>query len=191
MKNRIVAFLIAIVAVLGASTLSAYNGLNKDIKKVEMLYFDGVRADGYKHPSIDSQMKVKYQSINNVVSVLRDYPELEDVTEELRDAQDAVYSYFNDYQDYTVEGMSWANRTLEDTLDKMEQKIADVDFTDSERKILDTCLGDLEGAQSMIEQSGYNEAVREFNSTKMSRFPAKQLLALFDRHSRGASYFEY
>jgi len=179
------------VAVLGASGISAYNGLNNAIKDTEMLYFDGVKTDGYLHSSIESQMQVKVQSVNNIVAVLKDYPELETVTEELRASRDAVYGYFHDYRDYTVEGMSWANRSLEDVVSRMEREIKDMSFTEREQEILDTCFSDIHGAQSMIEQSGYNEAVREFNSTKMSRFPAKQLLVLFGNTNRGASYFEY
>lgn len=181
--------MLAVVAVLGASGVSAYSGLNKDIKKVEMLYFDGVKKDGYRHPSIESQMKVKYQSLNNIISVLGEYPELEEDSEALRSARDIVYGYFNDYQKYTVSGMSDANRKLEDTLKLVKQDIESVSFTEKQQKVLDSCFSDLEGAQSMIEQSGYNEAVRDFNSGKMSRFPAKQLLELFGKN-HGASYFE-
>lgn len=190
MKKRFVAFLLAIVAVLGASGISAYNGLNKDIKKTEMLYFDGVKKDGYRHPSIESQMKVKYQSLNNVITILDDYPELEETAEALGVCRDTVSDYFNDYRRDTVSGMSLANRTLEDTLSRAKQEMEDVSFTEKQQKILNSCFADLAGAQSMIEQSGYNEYVRDFNSGKMARFPARQLLALFGNTNHGASYFE-
>ena len=189
MKKRFVAFLLAIVAVLGASGISAYNGLNKDIQKTEMLYFDGVKKDGYRHPSIESQMKIKYQSLNNVITILDDYPELTETAEALAGSRDAIAGFFNDYRKDTVSGMSIANRMLEDTLSRAKQEMEGVSFTEKQQKILDACFSDLAGAQNMIEQSGYNEAVRAFNAGTMQKFPAHLLSGLSWETRHGADYF--
>lgn len=192
LKNKIVATVIAVVVVISAGLISAKTGLDRAIRDVEMLYYDGVEAEagGYLRPSIDSQMRVKYNAVNSILGILSGYEELASVTEDLEDARDYVYGNFNNYDDYTIDSMGWANQELETVLTRLRLEMARVDFTEREQEMLSQCLSDLEGAQSMIDQSGYNEAVRTFNSTKMKRFPASVLLELFGNYQGGAAYFD-
>lgn len=191
LKSRIFAYIIAVVAILGAFLLSARSGLREAVQKTEMLYYSGVKAEkgGYIRPSIESQMRMKYVSANNLLAVLDAHPEFSAEAEALKDARDYVYSNLGAYTDDTISGMSWANSAFNDAVTRLKPRLADADFTAREREIVETSLSDIAGAQNMIDQSGYNEAVREFNAAKMQRFPARLLLPLFGNDEGGAAYF--
>ena len=190
-KNRAVAALIALVVVVLAWGISAQAGLKQAIRDVEMLYYDGVPAEsgGYLRPSIDSQMRVKYNCVNTILGILAGYEELASVTQDLEDAKNYVYSYLNEYDDYTINGMGWANQELESVITRLQVEMERVTFTERESEMLEQCLSDIRGAQTMIQNAGYNEAVREFNSTEMERFPANMLLTVIGNYNGGAAYF--
>ena len=121
-KNRAVAALIALVVVVLAWGISAQAGLKQAIRDVEMLYYNGVPAEsgGYLRPSIDSQMRVKYNCVNTMLGILAGYEELASVTQDLEDAKNYVYSYLNEYDDYTINGMGWANQELESVITRLQ-----------------------------------------------------------------------
>jgi len=191
-KNRVVAIVIAIIAVVLSGVLSARSGLLGAIREVEMLYYDGVEAEegNYLRPSIDSQMRLKHNTVGSMLGILAGYDELASVTEDLRDAKDYVYYNLGDYDEYTIESMSWANQELEAVLARLRVEMDRVSFPEREAAMLEQCFEDLTGAQRMIEQAGYNEAVREFNSTEMTKFPADILLESLGNYHGGASYFD-
>ena len=191
LKKRAVAIVIAILAVLLSTVLSARSGLLGSIREVEMLYYKGVEATegNYMRPSIDSQMRVKYNSANSILGIIGAYAELGSVAEDLRNARDYVHVNLGDYDEDTVSGMSWANQELEAVLTRLQLEMSRVEFTEREAQMLESCFADIEGAQRMIEQSGYNEAVRAFNTKDLQRFPANLLLGLQSKYADGAAYF--
>ena len=193
LKNRSFLIPAALVIMLAVGVASAFSDLKGAIRDTEQLYYDGVKAEkgNYLRPSIYSQMNFKYTTANGILGIVDGHPELETAAAALREAKNRVYDCMGAYDENTVRSMAAANGELMRAVKQLETALEDANLSERERKELDRCLKDMDGAQSVIEQSGYNEAVREFNSTKMSRFPAKQFLALFDRNSRGASYFEY
>lgn len=191
LKSRAFAYLIAVIAILCAFLISARSGLREAVQKTEMLYYSGVKAEkgNYIRPSIDSQMRMKYTSANNILAVLDSHPEFSAEAEILEDARDYVYTNLGAYREYTISSMGWANSEFNDAVTHLKHRLADAEFTEREREIIETSLEDIEGAQNMIDQSGYNDAVREFNSGKMSRFPARALLRLFGNYEGGATCF--
>ena len=191
LKKRAVAIVSAVLVVLMSTVLSGSSGLKGAIRDVEMLYYDGVKAveGNYLRPSIDSQMRVKYNTANSILGILASYEELGSVAEDLRSAKDYVYHNLGDYDEHTISGMSWANQELDAVLTRLQLEMSRVEFTEREAQMLQTCFEDIAGAQRMIEQSGYNEAVREFNTTDMQRFPANMLLGLQGKYPDGAAYF--
>ena len=191
LRKRAVAIVIAILAILLSSVLSARSGLLGSIRDVEMLYYNGVEAaeGNYMRPSIDSQMRVKYNGANSILGIIGSYAELGSVAEDLRNARDYVHVNLGDYGEDTVAGMSWANQELDAVLTRLQLEMSRVEFSEREKQMLDTCFADIEGAQRMIEQSGYNEAVREFNTKTLQRFPANLLLGLQSKYTDGAAYF--
>lgn len=191
LKKRAAAIVIAAVVVLLSTVLSARSGLLGSIRDVEMLYYSGVKAveGNYLRPSIDSQMRIKHNAANGILGILASYEELGSAAENLRESKDHVYTNFGDYDEHTIAGMSWANRELDAALTRLQLEMSRVEFTAREAEMLETCFADIAGAQRMIEQSGYNEAVRDFNTTDMQRFPANILLGLQRKYPDGAAYF--
>ena len=191
LKKRAVAIVIAVLVVLMSTVLSGSSGLKGAIRDVEMLYYEGVEAEEghYLRPSIDSQMRIRHNTVNSMLGILSGYAELDAAVQQLKTAKDHVYNNLGNYDRDTIEGMGWANQELETAITALQLAMEQVSFPEREKEMLETCLNDLAGAQRMIEQSGYNEAVREFNTTDMQRFPANMLLGLQGKYPDGAAYF--
>ena len=192
LKSR--AFLIpaAIVIILVVGVVSAFSDLKSDINKTEELYYKGVKAEngGYLRPSISNQMRNKVATVNSVLGVIDQYAELSAAADALRTARDHVFEVDDaKYNKNTIRSMSAANDELLLAVEKLRTELEGVALPEREQKALDRYLKDLDGAQNIIENSGYNEAVTEFNMGPMQRFPAKQMLALMKNRNGGASPF--
>ena len=191
LKNRAFLIPVAIVIILVVGVASAFSDLKSDIRKTEQLYYDGVKSDSgsYIRPSIYSQMNVKYTTANSILGIIEPYSVLSEAADALRAARDRVYSCTGAYDENTIRNMSAANEEMVQAVEKLRTALTDVAFPDRERKALDRYLKDMDGAQTVIEQSGYNEAVTAFNMGSMQRFPAKQMLRLLGNQNGGAAYF--
>ena len=191
LKSR--AFLIpfAIVVMLAVGVASAFGDLKSDIRKTEQLYYDGVKSDSgsYVRPSIYSQMNFKYTTANSILALLEPYAELDEAAAALRAARDRVFDCTGAYNEDTVRDMSAANEEMVRAVEQVKAAVEDVPIPERESKQLERCLKDMDGAQNVIEQSGYNEAVTAFNMGAMQRFPAKQMLKLLGNQNGGAAYF--
>lgn len=191
LKNR--AFLIpaAIVIMLAVGVGSAFADLKSAIRDTEQLYYDGVKAErgNYLRPSISSQMSVKYTAANSILGIINAYPELRTAADALREAKDRVYDCTGAYDANTVRNMAAANGELMQAVTELKAELESVSLPERERKALDRSLKDMDGAQAVIEQSGYNEAVTALNMNAMQRFPAKQMLRLLKNPNGGAAYF--
>ena len=191
LKNRAFVIPMAIVIILAVGVITAFSDLKSDIRKTEKLYYDGVKAEtgSYLRPSIYSQMNVKISTANSILGIINAYPELEEAADALREAKDHVFNCTGAYDEDTIRNMGWANEELLQAVTKLKADMEGVSFPEREQKELERCLKDLDGAQSVIEASGYNEAVRELNMGVMQRFPARQMLKLMKNQSGGATYF--
>lgn len=190
LKNR--AFLIpaAILIILVVGVASAFGDLKSDVRKTENLFFEGVKSDsgGYTRPSVYEQMRSKYTTANSILGVIDSYSVLAEPADALRTAKDHVYDLLSGSQDGSaIRGLSAANEEMIQAVEKLKTALEDIMFPDRERKALDRYLKDMEGAQSVIEASGYNDAAREFNG-RLERFPANLMVKLL-KNPNGAAYF--
>ncbi len=191
LKNRAFVIPMAIIVILAVGVITAFSDLKSDIRKTEKLYYDGVKAESgsYVRPSIYNQMNFKVTTANSVLGIIDAYPELEEAADALREAKDRVFDCTGAYDEDAIRNMGWANEEFLQAVTKLKAALEDVSLPEREQKELDRCLKDLDGAQSVIEASGYNEAVREFNMGVLQKFPAKQMLRLMKNPSGGATYF--
>ncbi len=191
LKNRAFVIPFAIVILLAVGVASAFGDLKSDIRKTEQLYYDGVKSESgsYVRPSIYSQMNVKYTTANSILGVIEPYSVLSDAADALRKAKNHVFDCTGAYDGDTIRNMSAANEEMLQAVEQLKTALEDVVFPERERKALDRYLKDMDGAQNVIEQSGYNEAVTAFNMGPMQRFPAKQMLKLLKNANGGATYF--
>ncbi len=191
LKNRAFVIPFAIVIILAVGVASAFGDLKSDIRKTEKLYYDGVKAGSgsYVRPSIYSQMNFKYTTANSILGVIDNYSALKEPADALRSARDHVFNCTGAYDENTIRNMAAANEEMVRAVEKLKTALEDVVFPERERKELDRCIKDMDGAQSVIEASGYNEAVTALNMGPMQRFPAKQMLRLLKNPNGGATYF--
>ena len=191
LKNRAFVIPLAIVIILAVGVITAFGDLKSDIRKTEKLYYDGVKAEtgSYLRPSIYNQMNVKISTANSILGIINEYPELDEAADALRTAKDHAFDCTGAYDENTIRNMGWANEELLQAVEKLKSALEDVSLPEREQNALDRYLKDMDGAQNVIEASGYNEAVRELNMGVMQRFPAKQMLRLMKNPSGGATYF--
>lgn len=191
LKNRAFVIAFAVVVILVVGVVSAFGDLKSDIRKTEQLYYTGVKAEngGYLRPSIFSQMTFKYTTANSILGIIEPYDELSGATDALREAKDHVYACTGAYDRGIIRGMSEANEELLQAVAKLKTALESVTLPEREQKALDRYLKDMDGAQNVIENSGYNEAVTAFNMGPMQKFPARQMLALLKNQNGGAAYF--
>lgn len=191
LKNRSFLIPAALVIMLAVGVASAFGDLKGAIRDTEQLYYDGVKAEkgNYLRPSIYSQMNFKYTTANGILGIVDGHPELETAAAALREAKNRVYDCTGAYDENTIRSMAAANGELMRAVKQLETALEDANLSERERKELDRCLKDMDGAQSVIEQSGYNEAVTALNMDEMQRFPARQMLRLLKNPNGGAAYF--
>ena len=191
LKNRAFLIPVAIVVILVVGVVTAFSDLKSDIRKTEQLYYDGVKSDSgsYVRPSVYSQMNFKYTTANSILGVVDAYPELSEAAAALRQAKDRVFDCTGAYDEDTIRSMGGANEDLLQAVEKLKTALEDVSLSERDQQALDRYLKDMDNAQSVIEASGYNEAVTAFNMGKMQKFPAKQMLKLLKNRIGGATYF--
>lgn len=174
-RKRRSAFLIA-AAVIALSTLF---GINRSLggKNLEVadLFNVGVysRQEGYTHKSIRSQLTVRADAALNTITVSAAYDEAAEETYTLRSARNTLENLLD--SDGSPSELYEANRALETAYSNLYAKLSRLELSEADNKNLQQDRSRMTGASSMIEKSGYNEAVREYKREVLSIFPTNIL----------------
>lgn len=153
LKNRVVAYILAVLcsltALLGGTSIS----VKKQSAKIEQLFYTGVTYDGYLHPSADTQLKDRCNAALGIISMMDndDVRDLYDARNELMDAESISDKYLSNYK-------------LQLAYERLKPFIGSSAAEKEYCEIMD-------GAQSLILSSGYNDKVLEFENDILSSFP--------------------
>ncbi len=170
-KKRSGAVLAAVVIIILASFFAANRSLSEKVKETSDLFLNGVYDSnvGYKQKSVKSQLEVRSAASLNLISVGANYKEVEKETEKLRDARSVLQNGLA--KSFGPEKLYDQNKNLQSAFDALHAKLSQLSLDDNSRVIAEESKGRMVNAASMIEKSGYNEAVREFDRKVLSVFP--------------------
>ena len=165
LKKPFVAVLLSALIVCGSTLLSVDVKLGKECQNIADGFYDGVVYENYQHKSIASQIKNICGAADGMVTIANNYDIDADAVRAATDEMKNALTYGSvSYLHYLYEDLLQAVKPLEDQLSRAELSGRDAEgFAQYSSTI--------NGAQSVIENSGYNESVRAFLRDEI-HFPA-------------------
>ena len=165
LKKPFVAVLLSALIICGSTLLSADIKLGKECQNITDGFYEGVVYENYQHKSIASQIRNICGAADGMVTIANNYDIDTDAVRAATDEMKNALTYGSvSYLHYLYEDLLLALKPLEDQLSRAELSDRDAEgFTQYSSTI--------SGAQSVIENSGYNESVRAFLRDEI-HFPA-------------------
>ena len=164
-KNPVVAVLLSLAIVISSTLISTNIKLGKRCDKVSDGFYEGVTYGGYERKSIASHIKNICGAASGLVAVANNYGV---DTASLSSAVEMMNSGLSN-------GSASENYTLYYRLlsafDKVEQQLAGEALSERDASGAEQYALTVKGACKAIDESGYNESVREFYRSQL-RFPA-------------------
>jgi len=170
-KKPVVAIVLSALIIISSSMLSVNLKLGDECRDIIHGFHDGVVVDGVLMPSIASQLRIIRGNADEIAYIAGNYgldtEELTWASDDLRygllySESDASYLY------YCYEELLSELRDIESQLSgsSMQTPVSVKDI-----ELLNGYFDEIKSAQELIEISGYNETVRQFNREQL-RFPA-------------------
>ena len=165
LKKPFVAVLLSALIICGSTLLSADIKLGKECQNITDGFYEGVVYENYQHKSISSQIRNICGAADGMVTIANNYDIDTDAVRAATDEMKSALTYGSvSYLHYLYDELLQALKPLEDQLSRAELSDRDAEgFTQYSSTI--------SGAQSVIENSGYNESVRAFLRDEI-HFPA-------------------
>ena len=166
LKKPFVAMLLSALIICGSTLLSADIKLGRECQNITDGFYEGVVYENYQHKSIASQIRNICGAADGMVTIANNY----DIdTDAVRAATDEMKSALNlssvSYLYGLYENLLSALKPLEDQLSRAE-------LSDRDAEGFAQYSSTISGAQSVIENSGYNESVRAYLRDEI-HFPAE------------------
>jgi len=177
LKNRLVAVILLAVVVCTSTVNSAKDDLeDKADDVVDEFYYS---YSGTK--SIYEYLEARTDAASGLTSIAERY-NLVAETETLKFSNGVMQDLIdhNYYDNDAMEDFYHANEDLDSDFDVLYHKLIEEDLSDSDLKAVEAYHTTFLGAQKMINQSDYNDKVRQFHNEVYSRFPAHLFMDLFD-----------
>lgn len=165
LKKPFVAVLLSALIVCGSTLLSVDVKLGKECQNITDGFYDGVVYENYQHKSIASQIKNICGAADGMVTIANNYDISTDAVSTATDEMKQALTYGSVSYIHTLyEELLSAVKPLEDQLSRAE-------LSDRDAEGFQQYSSTLSGAQSVIDNSGYNESVRAFLRDEI-HFPA-------------------
>lgn len=170
-KKPIVALLLSALIIFSSTVLSVEVKLGAKCQDITDGFYEGVRYEGYEHKSIASQIRNICGAADGMVTLASNYDIEADA---VRAATDEMKSAL------TCGSVSYLRYLYDEILDAvkpLEDQLGRAPLSERDAEGLKQYSSTISGAQSVIENSGYNESVRAFLRGYM-HFPADFLAGL-------------
>ena len=165
LKKPFVAVLLSALIICGSTLLSADIKLGKECQNITDGFYEGVVYENYQHKSIASQIRTICGAADGMVTIANNYDIDTDAVRAATDEMKNALTYGSvSYLHYLYEDLLQALKPLEDQLSRAE-------LSDRDAEGFAQYSSTISGAQSVIENSGYNESVRAFLRDEI-HFPA-------------------
>ena len=172
LKNRIFAVGATILIMIASTLTNVHSTLGAECRTIADSFYNGVFNDswGTASRSIQSQLDRRCEAANGLATMVTNYPELSDFATLLREKRTAILNTQGIADKYS------ANVDLQVAFNTLYSALDELSLTARDREMLSEYGGIFRGAQNVILNSGYNEAVREFARTTLDVFPANILI---------------
>ena len=165
LKKPFVAVLLSALIICGSTLLSADIKLGRECQNITDGFYEGVVYENYQHKSIASQIRNICGAADGMVTIANNYDIDTDAVRAATDEMKNALTYGSvSYLHYLYEDLLQALKPLEDQLSRAE-------LSDRDAEGFAQYSSTISGAQSVIENSGYNESVRTFLRDEI-HFPA-------------------
>lgn len=165
LKKPFVAVLLSALIICGSTLLSADIKLGRECQNITDGFYEGVVYENYQHKSIASQIRNICGAADGMVTIANNYDIDTDAVRAATDEMKSALTYGSvSYLHYLYEDLLQAVKPLEDQLSRAE-------LSDRDAEGFAQYSSTISGAQSVIENSGYNESVRAFLRDQI-HFPA-------------------
>ena len=165
LKKPFVAVLLSALIICGSTLLSADIKLGRECQNITDGFYEGVVYENYQHKSIASQIRNICGAADGMVTIANNYDIDTDAVRAATDEMKNALTYGSvSYLHYLYEDLLQAVKPLEDQLSRSE-------LSDRDAEGFAQYSSTISGAQSVIENSGYNESVRAFLRDEI-HFPA-------------------
>lgn len=165
LKKPFVAVLLSALIICGSTLLSADIKLGKECQNITDGFYEGVVYENYQHKNIASQIRNICGAADGMVTIANNYDIDTDAVRAATDEMKSALTYGSvSYLHYLYEDLLQAVKPLEDQLSRAE-------LSDRDAEGFAQYSSTISGAQSVIENSGYNESVRAFLRDEI-HFPA-------------------
>lgn len=168
LKNPVVAVLLSLATVISSTLISTNIKLGKRCDKVRDGFYEGVVYDGYAHKSIASHIKNICGAASGLAAVANNY----DIdTSSLSNAVDMMKSGLSNgsvSENYVL------YYHLLSAFDDVERQLSAAPLSERDASGAEQYALTVKGACKAIDESGYNESVREFYRKQLC-FPADVL----------------
>ena len=165
LKKPFVAVLLSALIICGSTLLSADIKLGKGCQNITDGFYEGVVYENYQHKSIASQIRNICGAADGMVTIANNYDIDTDAVRAATDEMKNALTYGSvSYLHYLYEDLLQALKPLEEQLSRAE-------LSDRDAEGFAQYSSTISGAQSVIENSGYNESVRTFLRDEI-HFPA-------------------
>ena len=170
LSNPLVAIVLSALIIVASTLTSVHFKLGSQCDKVIDGFYEGVRYNGYMQPSLSSHLKNIIDYAEGLVTIGNNYAIDESLCSKVLEnannlrqtmtrSRNDISLIYNDYQ-----ALAQSINILADAMSR--QSLSERDSSGMEQYI-----SAISGAQSAMENAGYNESVRDFLQ-KNSHFPA-------------------
>lgn len=167
-KKPFVAVLLSMAIIVSSTLFSVNIKLGDKCQDITDGFYEGVDYEGYAHKSIAGQIKNICGAADGMATIAANYGLNTDaVIAASKDVKDALTYGSVSYVGYCYNELIAAVKPLEDQLSREQ-------LSDRDAEGLGKYSSTINGAQAVIEKSGYNESVREF-LREYKRLPAEAL----------------
>lgn len=171
LKTPVVAVLLSLAIVISSTLISTNIKLGRRCDKVSDGFYEGVVYDGYEHKSIASHIKNICGAASGLVAVANNYGVDAAPLSSAVDMMKSGLSNGSVSENYVL------YYNLLSAFDDVERQLSAASLSERDAGGAEQYALTVKGACKAIDESGYNESVREFYRKQLS-FPADILARL-------------
>ena len=171
LKKPFVAVLLSALIICGSTLLSADIKLGRECQNITDGFYEGVVYENYQHKSIASQIRNICGAADGMVTIANNYDIDTDPVSAATAEMKSALSFGS------VSYIYGLYEELLSALKPLEEQLSLAALSDRDKDGYAQYSSTISGAQSVIENAGYNESVRAFYRDEM-HFPADFLAEL-------------
>ena len=182
LKKRSAAITVAVIVILFGTLFGVHRTIAGETKKIEAMFYNGVyiKEQNYTQPGIGEQLNKRETAALGLITIANNYDGLTNVTESLRQQRIGLIDA------ETISGKYFFNEKLQVAYETLYDALISQSLSDREKAAAQEYAATLDGAQGVIQNSAYNNAVSSF-ARELGAFPVNILKNLV--FATGPEYF--